>query len=72
VTLLLRAEVNALAALLIDKGVIDADEWDRQLEIEARRLDAALHERFPGATATDHGMQLDAKLVQPWISKFPQ
>jgi hypothetical protein len=72
VTLLLRAEVNALAALLTDKGVITADEWDRQLVIEARHLDAALQKRFPGATAHDHGMELDAKLVHPWMSKFPK
>jgi hypothetical protein len=68
----LRAEVNALYTLLIDKGVIAADEWDRQLVIEARRLDQALQKQFPGATAQDHGMELDAKLVQPWMSKFPK
>ena len=72
VTLILRAEVSALAALLIDKGVIAEDEWDRHLAIEARRLDLALQKQFPGATANDHGMELDAKLVQPWMSKFPK
>jgi hypothetical protein len=72
VTLLLRAEVNALHALLIDKGIIAADEWDRQLAIEAKQLETMLETRFPGATAQDHGMELDIKLVQPWMSKFPQ
>lgn len=37
VTLLLRAEVNALMALSFERGLVIHDEWEWQLVIEARR-----------------------------------
>jgi hypothetical protein len=72
VTLLLRAEVSGLAALLIEKGIFTADEWDHQMTIEAAHLEGHLETMFPGAKAADDGMHIDAKLAFPWMSKFPK
>jgi len=41
VTILLRAEVNALTGLLIEKGVFTGEEFDIQLGDEAKALNEA-------------------------------
>jgi hypothetical protein len=38
VTIVLRAEVNAITGLLIEKGVFTVEEWDARLEDEANHL----------------------------------
>lgn len=60
-TLLMRAEVNALASLLVEKGVFTHDEWSAQLVIEANACSTQLEERFPGFSATDIGLAMDAR-----------
>lgn len=59
VTILLRAEVNALTGLLIEKGVFTAAEFDIQLGDEAKALNESYERRFPGVTATEHGLSFD-------------
>jgi hypothetical protein len=71
VTLLLRAEVNALCMLMIKKGVFTQDEWDAQLVDDAQHLERQMELKFPGARAGDDGMHIDFALAQPWLSKFP-
>jgi len=70
VTILLRAEVSALAALLIAKGVFSTAEWDRQLVIEAEYLNGAYEQKFPGCHATELGMSIDvaraASFMKDW------
>lgn len=56
--LLLRVEVNALAGLLIKKGVFSALEWTEQLAFEAEAFEAVMEARFPGITATVDGLHL--------------
>lgn len=58
VTILLRVELNALATLLVQKGVFTADEWDEAMAEEARDMDAVYQERFPGFSVTEGGMHL--------------
>lgn len=69
-TMLLRVEVNALAGLLIAKGVFTPDEWDGQLRNEAELLNRAYEERFPGFRATDEGLTMDvtraAETMKGW------
>jgi hypothetical protein len=57
VTILLRAEVNALTGLLIAKGVFTAEEFAAQLDQEADALSAAYERKFPGMHATDQGIE---------------
>jgi hypothetical protein len=57
VTILLRAEVNALTGLLIAKGVFTAEEFAAQLDDEADALSAMYARKFPGIRATDDGIE---------------
>jgi hypothetical protein len=71
VTILLRAEASALAALLIRKGVFTPEEFDAQLQEEADALEIQYRRRFPGLEATDLGMaivdaQKAAKTTRGW------
>lgn len=63
-TLILRAEVSALAVLLTAKGVFTFEEWTTQLETEARHLCDQLAQRFPGIVADDDGLHFDARAVK--------
>lgn len=61
--LLLRAELNALTALCLDKRVFAAEEWDAQVAKEADFLSESLAERFPGFRATDVGLEMDSRVA---------
>lgn len=71
VTMLLRAEVNALTACLIDAGVITSRSYTEQVIIECEHLDASYERRFPGMKATDHGityeLPLAAETMKGWL-----
>jgi hypothetical protein len=54
--LIMRAEISALAGLLVQKGVFTQLEWVQQLTIEAEALDKMLSERFPGITSSVDGL----------------
>lgn len=58
VTILLRAESNALIGLLLRKGLITEMEWLAALEREAGDLSKAYEAKFPGFKATDDGMSM--------------
>jgi len=64
VTLILRAEVNALVSLLMHKGVFTQEEWLAALAEEAELLDKAMSRRFPGVAATDDGLSMDVRVIQ--------
>lgn len=64
VTILLRAEVSALAGLLLRKGVITEAEWHAALEREANDLSRAYSRRWPGVTATDDGLSVNLRQVE--------
>lgn len=66
VTILLRAENNAVLGLLLAKGVITEDEWLAQLEQEADHLAKAYSDRFPGVTAHEDGLTFDKRAL-PWM-----
>jgi hypothetical protein len=64
VTILLRCEVNALAGLLLRKGLLKEGEWAEQLIEEADHLEAAYEAKFPGFKASDTGMECDLAQVR--------
>lgn len=66
VTILLRAESSALAAVLVEKGVITPDEWLAALQREAELLNAAYERKFPGVTASETGLTIDKRAL-PWM-----
>jgi hypothetical protein len=58
VTILLRAEVTALAGLLIRKGVITQAEFGDALESEAAQLDDDYARAYPGWSSTPDGLSM--------------
>jgi len=63
VTILMRNELNALASLLIQKGVMTAEEYQRRLDSEADHLSAQYAKKFPGFKATDYGIEMNAAIA---------
>lgn len=71
VTMLLRAEGNALLALLVKKGVFTVEEWQEQLIEEAQHLDKAYEHKFPGFRSAPNGIvihspQIAADTMRNW------
>jgi len=58
-SILLRVEATALAALLIQKGVFTAVEYTAQCHVEAEALEKEYQEKFPGYRSVDDGMVVD-------------
>lgn len=65
-TMILRAEVTAFTALLREKGVFTDEEWLAALEREAQQLNEDYERRFPGVTASEHGLTFDRRVL-PWM-----
>lgn len=63
-SLLLRAEMNALCDLLIQKKIITAQELQAAMVKEAELACADLEARFPGFEATDYGMDMDERVTE--------
>lgn len=61
--LVLRAEVSALSRILIDQGVVTAEQFTVQVGQEAVALSNMMEERWPGVTATDDGLHYDLPRV---------
>jgi hypothetical protein len=57
VTILMRAELNALTRILVDRGVITESNFTAALEREAGYLEQDFQRRFPGIKATDYGIE---------------
>lgn len=62
--LILRSEVNALTALLIEKGVFTVDEFKKQVALECEEYCQALERVFPGYRATDEGIAIQPELAK--------
>jgi len=60
----LRAEINALTALLVAKGVFTTEEFTDQLQNEAQHLCQLYERKFPGFKATDDGMSMDVAIAR--------
>lgn len=63
-TLMLRAEVTALTAALLAKGVFTQEEYDGALALAAEQLNQRLAEKFPGVTAHEHGLSMTPKAAE--------
>lgn len=57
-SLALRAELNALKALLVGNRVFTEQQFADQLQLEAKRLCELYEGRFPGFKAVDQGLQI--------------
>lgn len=59
VTMLMRAEINALTKLCLDKGVFTVPQFQAQLLDDVEHLDKSYEEKFPGFKSSDTGMVMD-------------
>lgn len=64
VTILLRAEVNALTALLIRARVFSDEDLTAQMIDEAEHLSHQYEKKFPGMEATEHGIAYDLAKIR--------
>ena len=71
-SLILRVEVTALTRLLVEKGICTREELYAAVAEEADLLSQEFEHRFPGARATEAGIQIDLTRAVEWLSKFPQ
>jgi len=62
--LLYRVELNALAGLLIQKGVFTRLEFVAQLDVEAERVEETMEGAWPGVKAVDGGLLYDLKAIE--------
>lgn len=59
ITMLMRAEINGITKLLIDKKIATAEELAVIFNDESKYLCEAYEKKFPGFQATDDGMHID-------------
>lgn len=57
-TILLRAEMNAVTKLLLDKGAFTAEEFTLQVLEEALHLDKQYEAQFPGFSTSELGVYI--------------
>lgn len=69
-TIILRAEVTGLVALLIEKGVFTTAEFEESVGREADLQAMGYEARWPGARATDAGMEYDLARAQSWLQNW--
>jgi len=70
--LVLRAEVNALTAVLVAKGVMTTEEFTAQITDEAEFLNLEYEKRFPGVRSTEAGLEVfDPKAAAAHMKGWP-
>lgn len=57
-TILLRAELNTMLAVLIEKEVVTETEWVTKLIAEMKQMERDFESRFPGVRATPEGLEI--------------
>ena len=56
--IILRAELNALTKLMVEKGVFTGEEFDAALLAEAGQLDADYEKTYPGFSTSQDGLHM--------------
>jgi hypothetical protein len=64
ITLLMRAELNAVVWFLQHKLGISEYEWVTRLTEELEHLDNQMEKKFPGFRSTDEGIEIDLAVAQ--------
>lgn len=69
-TLVLRVELSAVIACLIERGVMTREQFSRAVVDEGNLLDQVLEQRFPGMKSSATGMVIDpvvaAETMKGW------
>ena len=72
VTMMLRAEVNALTGILAEKGIFTAEDFTNRMHDECRYLCNEYERRFPGCKATDYGLELKPEIWKDTTAGWKQ
>lgn len=72
VTIILRAEVTAVTAVLFAKGIITEVEFDEALAKEAELLNADFEKRFPGFQTDSQGVRIDVAKAHQTTKNWPK
>lgn len=56
--IIMRAELNALTGLMIEKGIFTGEEFDAALGKEAAQLDADYERTYPGFSTSQDGLHM--------------
>ena len=72
VTMIMRAEINALTALLIDKGIMKSEDFRNQLIIDAELLDRNYELKFPGFKTNEYGVDIDVAKARETMKGWRQ
>jgi hypothetical protein len=71
--LIQRAEVNAITAILLEKGITTREDLTKRITDEATHLDQLHEQQYPGVRSTDSGLDFyDLPKVQTWMKGWPQ
>ena len=70
VTIFLRAEVNALTAMMIKNGMFTVEEFADQVSEEAIVLDMLYEQKFPGFSTTLDGVNMDVIRVKETMQRL--
>lgn len=72
--LIVRVEVSAITALLIEKGAFTVDEFKSQVVIECDEMQKMLEAQFPGHVAIENGISISPPLALETYKRlgFPQ
>ena len=62
-TILMRAELNALVGLCLRQGLFSEEEYQSQLSQEASALDQAYEAKFPGISTSAEGIHYDVPVA---------
>jgi hypothetical protein len=71
-SMLLRAEVSALVATLVQKGVFTVDEFNTNLEKEAVTMDVENEQRFPGFSSIAQGISMSMPEAAETMKNWPK
>jgi hypothetical protein len=71
--LILRAEANAITAVLLKAGITTREDFTKLITEEAVHLDQTYEKQYPGVRTTDAGLDFyDLPKVQTWMKGWPQ
>lgn len=69
--LIMRAENNAIAALLLEKGIVTSKDFSRRIEAEAFLMDKDMEKQFPGFRSSDAGIDIyDVNLANQTMKRL--
>jgi len=71
ITMLMRAELNAMLQMMLAKEIFTDDEWMQTLLDEVERMDRDFEHRFPGFKATHYGMDIDVQIARETMKGWP-